>query len=486
MPLDAAEQQRLHRALELGGLEKTDVTLQPLSSILGHVWGQQLDRYFQPTKLQLSEESVLPQSEAPIFPAGIADKVQGELEALKAKLQGQKQQLDAAYYQALAYAIYHEVAVWGARVSLGANGTSDVSLFDQNRVLAATVNCLELSDNQANFLLVKGAVSGIQSYIYNDIKGEEVGEADNSSKKLRGRSFLVAHLSQVIAEYLVEELDLNLANILFIGGGHFNLLFPDTPAVREKLQDLQKRINLGLIENLGLQLNLVMAWESVGASLFSDAGGTFRKLGEQLGVNKLQKNLDYLDKVVSPALKQQQLKRKLESQEEKLGQLAPYSKYLLEVQIAPEWLESLKRLRKPDLHALGFLNRYFYLFREKEASDLGTFLQNLAKSDGRVKLTRLNETDFLPDDQMPVPYPVSFGFQFIGNYAPETLDGKVMLFEDIARLSERGITSLDFPQLAAMRLDVDDLGTLFGFGLGMHSELNRVVCLSREFSVLQL
>lgn len=104
------------------------------------------------------------------------------------------------------------------------------------------------------FLLVRGDISGVQQFIYTI-----------TSKKalvnLRGRSFFLELLSHHVAERLIEELRLTRANILFVGGGGFEIIAYNTPEAVEKVEDYMKKVNEWLYEKFGV--SLYMAWGCV-------------------------------------------------------------------------------------------------------------------------------------------------------------------------------------------------------------------------------
>lgn len=209
---------------------------------------------------------------------------------------------------------------------------TDVSIFDHNRLLAATVHCLRKNnDGEApRFLLVKGAVSGIQPFIYYDVGGEQIDDAKKASKRLRGRSFLVAYFCQVVAEYLIEHLKLEQANILFVGGGHFNLLLPDTDKTRTDLARLQKQLNLGIFKNIGMQLNLLLAWVEAGADLFQNANECYRLVSDRLEYQKQRRYINHLAEFFDQEGSHKDYK-KTEEEHEQIGTLVPYAEFLLEV-----------------------------------------------------------------------------------------------------------------------------------------------------------
>jgi len=97
--------------------------------------------------------------------------------------------------------------------------------------------------------IIKGDVSGIQNFIYN------VPNA-HGLKKLRGRSFFIAYLAEVIARYIVEKEGLYIANILFCGGGHFYILVP--ARAFDRLSKYQKILDEKLFKAFSIDLSVLL------------------------------------------------------------------------------------------------------------------------------------------------------------------------------------------------------------------------------------
>jgi len=116
----------------------------------------------------------------------------------------------------------------------------DVSLYEHSKLTAALAVALydylqshsdesiERSDT-ARYILAVGDLSGIQSYLYDiSYKG--------AAKALKGRSFLLQLLTEIVAMDILEQLGYSLANLLYSGGGKFFLLLPNTEQVQQVLR----------------------------------------------------------------------------------------------------------------------------------------------------------------------------------------------------------------------------------------------------------
>ncbi|GBC85715.1 CRISPR-associated protein Cas10/Csm1 [bacterium HR11] len=142
-------------------------------------------------------------------------------------------------------------------VPSASNVYPDISLFDHSRVTAALAVCLyehpkwarerlpgisperlrQLEDTEP-FLLVKGEISGIQSYIYRIVRTGTGGIA----KRLRGRSFYLQMFNHQVARLLLHRLGLTLAHLIYCGGGSFLMVLPNTEPVRDQLQQLVEEV----------------------------------------------------------------------------------------------------------------------------------------------------------------------------------------------------------------------------------------------------
>lgn len=100
------------------------------------------------------------------------------------------------------------------------------------------------------FYLLAGDISGIQDFIY-DIP------MDRAARNLRGRSFLIAYLTEFLARYLVDEEKLFDASILLAGGGKFTLLLP--ASARERLEHYRGTIEREFFRAFGGRLKVLLA-----------------------------------------------------------------------------------------------------------------------------------------------------------------------------------------------------------------------------------
>lgn len=99
--------------------------------------------------------------------------------------------------------------------------------------------------NEHKFSLIHGDISGVQDFIFNIT-------SKGANKSLKGRSFYLDFLTELCARYVVNELNLPIANILFYGGGHFYILSHNIED--KKVNDFEEKINDILFDKFGANL----------------------------------------------------------------------------------------------------------------------------------------------------------------------------------------------------------------------------------------
>lgn len=140
---------------------------------------------------------------------------------------------------------------YGSQIALP-SPFDDVSLYDHCRVVAALTMCLFESKNSEEvvdkpFLLIGADFSGIQSYLYQIV-------SKYAAKNLKGRSFYLRLLSDAIVRYVLKKLDLPQSNVLYNSGGGFYVIAPNTTEVKETLAIINAEIEESLFAAHGTSL----------------------------------------------------------------------------------------------------------------------------------------------------------------------------------------------------------------------------------------
>lgn len=345
----------------------------------------------------------------------------------------------------------------------------DVSLYDHNRLVSAIAACLAYDDHlpQADekvALLVRGDLSGIQSFIYRLNRPD--AETAHVAKRLRGRSFYVQLLSELVVEWLLREIGLPESCAIFIGGGRFDLLLPIT--AEQELTKQYAALSAWLYEQFQGELAILIASEPTTARDFADSRQIFSELDRKLEEAKLTKwaNLLSAEQMATPSrplyhvCKVCQLTPMPDSGQvcdlcqmhAQIGKALPHVRYLAYCYQAAEAInpEKLIRFKKAPFEIT------VALLREKGEV-------NRLPPDSKV--LSINDTqDFIFGGY-------ASSFRFLANSAPKARidfkgeaeeaiqQGDILHFEAIAGLS-RGAK-----RLGILKADVDRLGLVMSEGL---------------------
>lgn len=363
-----------------------------------------------------------------------------------------------------------------------ATPAADLSLFEVSQTIAALASCLATaadprpSPGQPVAVLLRGDLSGIQSFLYRITRFHTDATFRNAARRLRGRSFAMALLGDLLADHLLREFALPHTNLLYCGGGRFDILLPahSLPAidpVRQRLDDF-------ILRHFRGALDLQFAARPLTPEDVSRVHLAYRDLDDELSRRKRQRLRHglgdpdlYLPQTAAPE------------------HHACRSCFITPIPApsddpCPECQE-FDRLGRQLLRATHLAichtphppgeARWFTTF----AQDLGAsaalldqrltndLLDHLREDPDHppVLLYRINDTDALPANP---PRGTGFGFRLLATSAPiATRDlslpgmdpieqGDVFPFEGIARLS-RGSALL-----GVLKADVDHLGLLLG------------------------
>jgi len=369
----------------------------------------------------------------------------------------------------------------------------DISLFDHLRVCAAfstslytdyNLNIIKNTDKpetKTKLIFLKGDISGIQKFLYGvtNIKGV--------AKQLRGRSSFLTLLPDLIAKALLDKFGYPFVNILYLGGGHFEIVLGYEEGIEKELDKFSKEVEEILFKNFYGAIGLALGYTEITLSELRNKEVYRNKIMKNiyriLEKNKKQKfksmlinystdqlldiiNQEFKDiekhYTVCPSCQVVITEEKGEEEKEKnickycetfkkVGEIIPKAKYLI---FSKEKLENLPG---------------FYIDRIGGVY----FLEDLSKVSIRIKENKsiylLNDTNFLNEEKCD-------GFKFIAQIVPQT-NSEVMTFEDLVKSAEGD------KKLAFARGDVDNLGLIFMQGLGEDYSISRIATLSRSLDL---
>lgn len=408
----------------------------------------------------------------------------------------------------------------------------DVSLFDHLKVTCAIAACLNAeSEGSACFndatlealaaddsekrelpiaYLLRGEVSGIQNFIYRITRAES--DKGGTARRLRGRSFYVALIVDVIADWLIRKLGLPPANILFCGGGRFDLLLPFTAYHCQQVQEAEAELSRWLLKKFYGELSVQLAGDvAVHARHFQNFSEVHQTANERINEMK-RRRFDTL------------LNEKFflgwtgEDEPSGESEARPIRHICRQCHITP--LEDAnqtgckecdlqseigRRLPKKRAQFLAFV----YGKEQVAASDetvpisfeepfnVTALLPNSIQAqellrenpDREITLSRLNKPErFIFDWGNSA---VAYDFRFLGNSAPVALRAIKSYRAEVPDLKPHHV--LDFTHIAnelnvganllgVLKMDVDHLGMLFGQGLEPLT-LTRVSALSQSLDL---
>lgn len=137
-------------------------------------------------------------------------------------------------------------------VNLASGYGDELPFYDFAKIKAAIAVCLNAPDvSEKPILLISGGISGIQSYLYDIV-------SKNASKNLKGRSYYVQMLSELVLQRVVHDLQLYQANVVYASGGGFLLLAPNNVLCRTQLEATRQEIEAELfrVHTTGLFMEL--------------------------------------------------------------------------------------------------------------------------------------------------------------------------------------------------------------------------------------
>jgi CRISPR-associated protein Csm1 len=393
----------------------------------------------------------------------------------------------------------------------------DVSLYDHLKVVSAMAVCLydyledkkrlttplEIKNDEQPFLLIGADISGIQSFLYDIISSK-------AAKNLKGRSFYLQLLTDSIVEKVISELQLFSANVIYASGGNFFVLAPNTEFVKKRLDELEKTITDNLFKEHKTTLGFIIDSVEVSKAeiLSKNIGLVWQGLYDKLDVKKKQKNkLQMIDNYAlffNPFEQGGITERDAITGEEfeKGEKIFAYEKdekdnpisYVKKVN--HEQVELGKKLKEFDYSIIAQgnkenyfekefspanLSNYFYFLEQDKFTEKSDKFINYKKSS--LHISRFNNLNFLEN---LVRGNHSYGFSFYGGnkfpeiFASDKSKSKIRYenmpktFSEMAgqkdedreydETSEHDFEAVKFKRLAILRMDVDNLGSLFSSG----------------------
>ncbi len=386
--------------------------------------------------------------------------------------------------------LYYLIEKYTGRISSASyKSTPDISLFDHLRTTSAYAYCLSSSSNiDKPFILLEGDLSGIQNFIKNiEFERDEVSLRE-TAKRLRGSSFYIQLLSDTFVSYITKECDLLPCNTLFNGGGHFLMILPNTEEIKNKIKEAETNINEVLFNEHQLEITLIIETIQGTEDDVKNFSELRRQLKNKLELSKKRKGINQLDTFYKMNDLNYQNKQKQKNNKEKqidLGRKLPKTNYIVRIENS-----DLKSLHY-DMEFAPFGICWELLSDEDEVCE---FYEKVKESSNtNIHIIKLNDSNFM-NDKIASITESSFGYRFLGNYAPIDENNNIIDFHTLSEnYCDKDSDEINkdefFPLLSVMRMDVDNLGLIFTKGLeSIHEDnkgnsISRFATLSREIDL---
>jgi len=95
---------------------------------------------------------------------------------------------------------------------------------------------IEETEEHQRFLIVCGDLSGIQDFVYGI-------SSSGALKSLRARSFFLEFALEHVVTALIESVGVSRANVIYRGGGNFFMLLPNNEKARDSVKQISKAMN---------------------------------------------------------------------------------------------------------------------------------------------------------------------------------------------------------------------------------------------------
>ncbi len=380
---------------------------------------------------------------------------------------------------------------------------SDISLYDHLYFTASLSCALYLYHKNTNtlteeeiknherekFLFIEGNFYGIQKFIFSS--GGETRKW--AAKILRGRSFVVSLLTELVADYIMDELSLPYISLISSAAGKFLILAPNLEDIKGKLLGLEEAINDWFYENYYGEASIGLTYTVAKPSEFLTPDGYTalrRRLGKASEEKKFQKfdlrkyggvYKDYFLKfsgLVPCKLcgKRPADKKVLAKEDIEICSICKDHVEIGEKIVKNELLLIFSSDGRKGLLLKPFLDRYQIDFKSKKE-----FI-DFEKIDHIKHIWDISLYEDNTSSQNEKIYPK----KFINAYVPKSESGQILTFEEIA---ERSLIREDgevfgIRALGVFKADVDNLGDIFNKGFKENKRtFARYLALSRMLNL---
>lgn len=449
--------------------ESEDFVLSPLVSILSRLKGADNEHRYKLTALNFDRDTVIPTETADVN----QDAYKKLWQAFKKEVgkATESKQYTPAHYQTLVALLHKYTSRMPSATPWEKSEERtipDISLYDHLRTTAAIAACIgrELTEAEVDdelkrqiakkesdkniSALIKGDISGIQNFLYHVL-------SDGAANQLRGRSLYLQLLTEAIAHWVLKQFDLPITNLLLASGGHFYILAPYSEA-KEQLDTLRQKISEKLWTLHKGGISCILAGISIKARDFQARNflGKWDAVSGKVQQRKQQKWSEMDSEVMfqnlfKPYEDEQDEAEKDPWQFGELGKQLRNARYFITYNV-PESPIAAKPIWHEAIKGFGMAVHLCTEVDEKPTPP---------ENAEHATVYRIGDTDFLKNIEKYQWAGLSSCYDFrifksvIARHHDTNDPDKIADYDYLAEASE-GVK-----WLGALRMDVDDLGTVF-------------------------
>jgi len=319
------------------------------------------------------------------------------------------------------------------------------------------------------FAFIHGDFSGIQNFIH-------LITSKSAMKTLKGRSFFLSLLTEAIASYTTQTLDLTEANILFAGGGHFYIISHNSQDLEAKIKDISLKANKIFIEefNSNIYLALDILPLTVENLIFNN-DNIWKESNRRISVTKKKKFKDLLETLGEEF--HAQLFGPIKDSAKRIERCVICNSFKRLESIPDtdeQWCNQCKgfkdlsnRLKRSNYLKITSNREEDFNITLNEFNSAIELIESAKDKKGLYSINNPKEKDTLGDILLPIAFPLNE----VGDIV--TTD----------TLAERAFERTGYNKLGFLKMDIDSLGSIFRKGLGSNNTISRVSTLSTSLSL---
>lgn len=345
---------------------------------------------------------------------------------------------------------------------------SFVSLFDHSKLTSAIAGCL-LEHQTDSFYMYEFDVSGIQKFIFKVVEGSSTKKG--IAKALRGRSSYINLLTNAITYSILDKFDLTESNIIFNTGGGGTILLPFEENIDSILKNVEKPVKEALFEMFGDTITFVSAYVEMNAEelkVFKQEKALTLKMkldeNKSKKYNELFKRDNFFFQMSASQNKCNLCGNEIDDDIERCSTCNAiehisdfYTKYDKGFVICYDVNDALKEYKDEDLEKIDFKYCQIYLIPKYKMMSIPS----------HVYIDSINN-------------PELGNVRFLANLVPKNKNGNIMSFGSI--VDELTPDTCGDKKMAILKMDVDNLGAVFAFGLKEKKEGSKQMVLQRSLS----